>query len=191
MIIHSVFIWLLDHTNAFEPFIFNFSNSSCCLTHSFLMHWSQRVYLNGKISNSLNVKRGIPQGSILKPHLFCICINGPPNVLNNCSVHMYADDVQLYRSKRMENIINCDLQKVDYRAKANGLYINPSKSKYLLLSRTMRAFVEPNIIIKGNKMDFIESTTSLGIFFNGRLTWSNHINFHVERFTICFETSGL
>ena len=74
--------------------------------------------------------------------------------------------IQLYRSNRMENInhcidsINCDLQKVDNWAKANGVYINSSKPIFLLLSRTKRAFVVPFI-----------SAINLGIIFNGRLTW--------------------
>ena len=67
-------------------------------------------------------------------------INDLRDALDNCSVHMYADDVQLYRSTRIENIricidlINDDLRKIDNWANANGLCINPSKSKCLLLS---------------------------------------------------------
>ena len=38
-----------------------------------------------------------------------------------------------------------------------------------------------NIIIKGNKLDFIELATNLGIIFNGRLTWSNYINVVIGR----------
>ena len=59
--------------------------------------------------------------------------------------------------------INWDLQKVDNWAKANGL-------------RIKRAFVVPDTTIKGNKIYFVESATNLGITFNGRLSWSNHIN---------------
>ena len=72
--------------------------------------------------------------------------------------------------------INYDLHKVDNLAKANGLRMNPSKSKCLLLSSTKIAFVVPNITIRGNKIVIIESATNLGITFNGRLWWSNHIN---------------
>ena len=72
--------------------------------------------------------------------------------------------------------INGNLRKIDNWANANGLCINPSKSKCLLLSRTKRAFDVSNIIIRGNKIDFVESASNLGDIFNGRLTWSNHIN---------------
>ena len=34
----------------------------------------------------------------------------------------------------------------------------------------------PDIIIRGKKIDFVESVFNLGVIFNGWLTWSNHIN---------------
>ena len=100
---------------------------------------------------------------------------------------MYANDVQLYRSTCIENIrlcidsINDDLRKIDNWAYANGLCINPSKSKCLLVSRTKRAIDVPDIIIRGNKIDFAESASSRGVIFNGWLTWSNHINYIVRK----------
>ena len=59
---------------------------------------------------------------------------------------------------------------------ANGFCLNPSKSKCLLLSRTEKAYHAPDIFIRGNKIDFVKSTSNLDIIFKDRLTWSNHIN---------------
>ena len=73
--------------------LFHFSNSACGLISSYLINRSQRVYLNGKISNSRNVGRGIPQRSILGSLLFYTYINDLPDVWDNCSLHMYADIV--------------------------------------------------------------------------------------------------
>ena len=100
---------------------------------------------------------------------------------------MYADDVQLYMSTCIGNIRLCidsnngDLRKIDNWANANGLCINLSKSKCLLLSKTKRAFDVPDIVIRGSKIDFVESASNLSVIFNGRLTWSNHINFIVGK----------
>ena len=69
-------------------------------------------------------------------------INDLPDVLVDCNDHMYTDDVQLYTSTRKENIdtclhlINRDLNGIDNWASANGLCINPSKLKFIILSRT-------------------------------------------------------
>ena len=51
------------------------------------------------------------------------------------------------------------------------LYINPCKSKCLLLSGTKKTFDVYDIII-----DFVESASNLGVIFNGPPTWPNHIN---------------
>ena len=91
------------------------------------------------------------------------------------------------RSACIENIrlcidsINDDLRKIDNWANANGLCINPSKSKCLLFSRTKREFDVPDIIIKGNKIDFVESASNLGVMFNGRQKWSSDINVNVGK----------
>ena len=80
---YIAFLVLLDHIKAFYrvdhkillkklQILFHFSNSACSLIRSFLMNRSQRVYLNGNISNSLNLGRVIPQASILGPLLFCV-----------------------------------------------------------------------------------------------------------------------
>ena len=89
--------------------------------------------------------------------------------------------MQLYTSTRKENIDSClhlinrDLDIIDSRASANGLCINPSKFKCIMLSRTNFSFVIPGLSIKGNKTDFVKSATNLGIELNDRLSWSNHI----------------
>ena len=48
--------------------------------------------------------------------------------------------------------------------------------KCLLLSRTKRVLAVSDIIIRWNKIDFVESASNLSVIFNGRLTWSNYIN---------------
>ena len=108
-------IVLLDQTKAFDMVnhrillqklqtLFDISNSACSLIRSYLVNRSQRIYLNGNISNCLDVGRGFHQWPISGPLLFCIYINNLPDVLVNCNVLMYTDDVQLYRSTCIENI---------------------------------------------------------------------------------------
>ena len=90
---------------------------------------------------------------------------------------MYADDVQLYRSTCIGNI----RLRIDSINDDDQLCINPSKSKGLLLSRTKRAFDAPDIIIRRNKIDFLESAFNMGVIFNDRLTRSNHNNIIVDK----------
>ena len=61
----------------------------------FLKGIRQRVMLNGKSSDWINVSSGVPQGSVLGPILFIIYINDMPDILRKyCKV--FADDAKLY-----------------------------------------------------------------------------------------------
>ena len=61
---------------------------------SFLTGRTQRVICGGCISES----SGVPQGSVLGPLLFLLCVNG-------ISQHVYADDCILYR--KIESMQRC------------------------------------------------------------------------------------
>ena len=72
--------------------------------------------------------------------------------------------------------INSDLDRLVSWASANGLYIYPSKSKCIMISRTNISFVIPGLSIKSNKIDFVSSATNLDFVFTGRLSWSSDIS---------------
>ena len=114
----------------------------------------------------------------------CIYVNDLPNVLFHC--------VQLYTGTPKENIGSCldyisrGLVRIDNWASAKGLCINPSKSKCIIHSMTDRSFVIPLLSIRGNQIDFVKSATNLGIGFNGRLSWSNHVSFAIGRIILFY-----
>ena len=53
------------------------------------------VVLDGKSSQEYPVNAGVPQGSILGPTLFLLCINDLPDGVI-CDIAVYADDTTLY-----------------------------------------------------------------------------------------------
>jgi len=67
---------------------------------SYLSNRSQRVSLNGCISDSFRLPHGVPQGSCLGPLLFTIYSSKLFEVIKYHlpQAHAYADDTQLYLS---------------------------------------------------------------------------------------------
>ena len=65
------------------------------LIYSFFSNRQLQVVLDGKSSQEYPVNVGVPQGSILGPTLFLLCINDPPDdVISDIAI--YADDTTLY-----------------------------------------------------------------------------------------------
>jgi len=58
------------------------------------------VNISGCLSETVHIKSGVPQGSVLGPTLFLMFINDIEDILFGTSVRMklFADDVKLYSS---------------------------------------------------------------------------------------------
>ena len=185
---------LLDHTKAFdsvEPVItctklstlFNFSASATELIKSYLTGRSQRVSVNNCLSEPLNVMKGVPQGSILGPLLFNMYINDLPDILQDCNIHIYADDIQVYMFCSTNSIpqcisnLNSELNRILEWATINHLCINPQKSKCLLISKKSFSVSELDPpCIGGQDINFCDTAKNLGITFDRTLSWNIHIS---------------
>ena len=66
------------------------------LIHSFLNDRHQRLILNCQCSNWSKIKAGVPQGSILGPLLFSVCINDLPEGLTT-NANFFADDSHFFQ----------------------------------------------------------------------------------------------
>ena len=77
------------------------------LIHSYLSNRKQCVIFDDILSNTLDIKTGVPQGSILGPILFIIYINDICNVSKFLKTICYADDSSLYT--KIDNNFAIDL----------------------------------------------------------------------------------
>lgn len=109
---------------------------------SYLLKREQRVKFNGTLSKTLPSVTGVPQGSVLGPFLFNLYVNDIANILQDCDIYMYADDIVICCSGRnvQEMIIklNGDVKKLENWCECNKMKINPKKSKVMIVgSRNM------------------------------------------------------
>ena len=103
---------------------------------SYLSDRKQFVSLGCTYSNNLPITCGVPQGSILGPLLFIICINDMQNAINFSKVHHFADDTNLVFShknlKVLRKRVNSDLELLFDWLCANRLSLNVGKTEFVI-----------------------------------------------------------
>lgn len=163
--------------------VFQFSHAATKLMHSYLTDRSQAVFCNDKLSRFESIVSGVPQGSVLGPLLFSLFINDLPSTLRYCSVHLFADDVQIYLCElepsnygSLGEKVNYDLQRILDWSQRNLLPINPAKTKAMLINRGRNIFECPNLVMDGENIEFVDRVESLGIIITSKLNWDDQIS---------------
>lgn len=98
----------------------------------FILGRSQRVILDGQISEAVRVDSGVPQGSLLGPELFLVYINDIWRVIES-NKFLFANDCIMYRKtvgKSDIDILQRDLNSLWDWAVENKMKIKPVKVKH-------------------------------------------------------------
>ena len=113
-----------------------FSNGANALIASFLNKRIQRVNVNGIFSDWIEIKRGVPQGTVLGPLLFNLYVNDiQERLYEGCTSVQYADDCMVFSSSIISEDALNRLQKslnnlTEFYAE-NQLNLNASKSEFI------------------------------------------------------------
>ena len=67
--------------------LYGLDDKSSSWMESYMSQRSQRVFLDGELSDTLPVEVGVPQGSIFGPILYCLMVNDFPEVAHNHPPH--------------------------------------------------------------------------------------------------------
>jgi hypothetical protein len=165
---------------------------------SYLSGRSQKVDINGCLSESLDLDISVIQGSILGPILFLCYINDFWTATTLFSV-LFADDTTcLAKGKILSELttyVNTELQKIANWFRSNKMAVNTSKTKFIVF-RTRGKRINPQdceLLFNGNEIGkpddpaliypidriFCDGPTTsfklLGILFDEYLSFEEHI----------------
>ena len=150
------------------------------MIRSYLTNRFQYVQFENSESDLLEIKTGIPQGSILGPLFFNIMINDIVNSSNKFNFLMYADDTTIYFNledfpiENREVLINDELEKVNKWLKLNKLAVNVDKTKSMLFHK--RRPVTPIQFSMNNRIiDVVQYFNYLGIMLDADMSWKTHV----------------
>jgi hypothetical protein len=152
--------------------------------HSYLTGRTQVTMINGSKSQSIPVRSGVPQGSILGPLLFLLFINDMVMEIGpGTHAALYADDAKVYR--KIDNIGDCASLQDDLEALVRWsdiwkLRFNADKCKVVRFSRK----INPTRFaynIEGTPLERVTSIKDLGLTVQDNLMWDQHIRSMVSK----------
>ena len=168
---------------------------------NYLTHRQHFVQIDSNCSSLLTAKYGVPQGSILGPILFNLCVAGMSSITPNSNCIQYADDLTLYRSCKINKKDTCikELEKdltsfVNWSIETN-LVFNIGKTKFMLITSKQ---LSTRHKLKNEQLQICCNTTEperitewklLGLTIDGNLTLNNHISKMLKRLLFALKHS--
>ena len=163
------------------------SKSSLTWFESYISGRTQRVTLPcGTLSTELEVKTGVPQGSILGPLLFIIYVNDLPKAVPLLKILLFADDTSCLYSSRDENelfgAMNDELKKLEDFFLINKLSLNVRKTRALAFHSPQNHFHYSPLFLDGERIEWCDTPYSkehcfkfLGVLLNSKLDMKQHL----------------
>ena len=151
---------------------------------SYLSNRKQKVKLGNSFSDAFSLPYGVPQGSVLGPHLFTLYTTPLSNIISNFNVthHLYADDTQMYLALDHRNfdssfaeLTEC-LTCIQNWMAGVKLKLNPEKTEFIIIgdrqARECLINKFPTQLL-GNSISPTDTVKNLGVTFDSGNT--NHI----------------
>ncbi|CAB4028943.1 Hypothetical predicted protein [Paramuricea clavata] len=145
---------------------------------------TQRVVIDGAVSQWVPVTSGVPQGSILGPLLFVIFINDLPEIIpNGTNTALFADDTKLHRN--ISSLTDCEglqqaLSNINIWSQQSNMKFNSTKCKVLTITRKQNPVVY-DYQLGSAILTRVQQEKDLGVTISSKLTWHHHISVIVAK----------
>ena len=149
----------------------------------FLRERTMQVRISGKLSSSVAVSSGVPQGSVLGPILFLVYVNYVAASLT-CEYKLFADDIKIYVCFSREDNYNgeqrvqSNINALVHSGKAWGLEMNVSKCvcmRFTPRNSPLCYSGRSPYKIDHATIDFVQSYSDLGVTVDRTLKFHSHI----------------
>ena len=172
---------------------FGISGTALDWFKDYLANRRQRVSVNGSLSDPVQVKCGVPQGSVLGPLLFLAYISPLGDIIrrHGLDFHMYADDTQLYlafdfeKSQMALATIRAAICDINDWLLLNMLKFNTGKTDLCVIGshqQLSKLNLPLAIHVEQSEMVTDESITNLGVIMDQHLKLDGHVN---KVFKVC------
>ena len=156
---------------------------------SYVRDRKQCISINGIQSPPVEVKYGVPQGSVLGPKLFTIYTSPIADIARRygLNIHLYADDTQIYiafetslstgEQVAIETIHAC-ISEIRSWMLLNKLQLNDGKTEFLLIStpHLRKLLTTQYISIGATYVPTSLSARNLGVMFDEHMNLESHVN---------------
>ena len=180
------------------------------LIESYLSNRFQSLKIDDEKSDKLNLRYGVPRGSVLGPLIFLLYINDLKNLVNTSGtkIILYVDDTNifiacdsLHEANQLSNEVLSQVQEYMY---SNLLHINLDKCCFMCFPLTLEhlkgtgvcpsnksqelVFEKIGINISINNIPVKEATEVrfLGVMLDPLLSWKAHIQHLTKKLKVSF-----
>ena len=149
---------------------------------NYLSERTQCVVIGHATGRTSHCTKGVPQGSVLGPLLFCLYIRRLPDIFAHSVVRIYADDIAFYFiAKTVSGAmvkLQEDLDNLDSYINAKCLTLNPGKTQLLVIHRANAEVDLANVELscRGTAIRPTDTVKYLGVLIDQHLTFSQQVN---------------